>query len=120
MADYEVYLTDDAESDLEEITDYIERHDSAERADHIYEQIKKIILKLELLPGRGRVVPELKDKGVTEYREILSKTLPHPVFRGRQERLRSLHFRWQKGCRGHTEPPTITLTFALAAPALTQ
>ena len=73
MADYEVYLTDDAESDLEEITDYIERHDSAERADHIYEQIKKIILKLELLPGRGRVVPELKDKGVTEYREILSK-----------------------------------------------
>ncbi len=71
MADYEVYLTEEAEADLEEIAEYIEFHDSRERADYVYEKLKDTILKLEALPRRGRVVPELREVGVEEYREIL-------------------------------------------------
>jgi plasmid stabilization system protein ParE len=56
VADYEVFLTKDAEADLAEITDHVERHDSPEPADYVFECIKEAILKLEVLPGRGRVV----------------------------------------------------------------
>lgn len=73
MADYEVFLTEDAEADLAEITDHVERHDSRERADYVFDCIKDAILKLETLPGRGRVVPELRDVGVLEYREVFFK-----------------------------------------------
>ncbi len=73
MASYGVYFTEEAEADLEEIVEYVEFHDSAERADYLYERIKKAILELEVLPGRGRVVPELREMGITEFREILYK-----------------------------------------------
>jgi toxin ParE1/3/4 len=73
VADHEVYLTAEAEADLEGITQYIEFHDSAERADTVYEKLKESILKLEVFPKRGRVVPELREVGVVEYREILFK-----------------------------------------------
>ena len=73
MADYEVFLTEDAEADLAEITDHVERHDSREHADYVFERIKESILKLEVSPGRGRVVPELRDIGVSEYREVFFK-----------------------------------------------
>lgn len=73
MAKYEVFATEEAEADLDEIVEYIEFHDSAERADYLYEKIKQAILRLEVLPGRGRIVPELREMGVTEFREILYK-----------------------------------------------
>lgn len=73
MADFEVFLTREAEDDLEGITEFIERHDSIERADYVYDRIKETILKLESSPGRGRVVPELRDVGLKEYREVLFK-----------------------------------------------
>ena len=73
MAEREVFITSDAERDLEEIADYIERHDSREKADYVYERIKETILKLETLPSSGRIVPELKDVGVSDFREVLFK-----------------------------------------------
>ena len=73
MASWSVFLTADAVNDLEHILDYIERHDSSERADYVYEQIKQTILSLHTAPKRGRVVPELKDIGVFEYREVFFK-----------------------------------------------
>lgn len=73
MADYDVFLTTDAERDLEEIAEHIERTDSQEAADYVHERIKATILKLETFPSRGRVVPELKDVGITDYREVLLK-----------------------------------------------
>ena len=73
MAEYEVSLTADAERDLEDIVDYIERHDSKEKADHVFERIKETIFKLATLPSRGRIVPELRDVGVTDFREVLFK-----------------------------------------------
>ena len=73
MASYGVFVTEEAETDLDEIVEYVEFHDSTERADYLYEKIKQAILKLEVLPGRGRVVPELREMGITEFREILYK-----------------------------------------------
>ncbi len=73
MAEYEVFLTSDAECDLEEIIDHIEHHDSPEQADYVYQRIKVRILKLETLTARGRIVPELKDIGVTDFREVFFK-----------------------------------------------
>ena len=96
MARYGVFLTEDAEADLGEITEYIEFHDSAERADHVFEKLTESILKFESLPGRGRVVPELREVGVTEYREIVNKpyrilyfvsgnkVIVHGIFDGRR------------------------------------
>lgn len=73
MADYEVFLTAEAEADLEDITDFIERQNSPERADHVYDHIKAAILRLESFPERGRIVPELRDVGVADFREVLFK-----------------------------------------------
>jgi len=73
VADFAVFLAREAEADLEGITDFIERNDSSDRADYVYARIKETILKLESLPGRGRVVPELRDIGLSEYREVLFK-----------------------------------------------
>jgi toxin ParE1/3/4 len=96
VAKYEVFATEEAEADLDEIVEYIEFHDSAERADYLYEKLKQTILKLEILPGRGRIVPELREIGVMEYREILYKpyrilyfisgkrVIVHGVFDGRR------------------------------------
>ena len=96
MAEHDVYLTAEAEADLDEIVEYIEDHDSAERADYVYENIKQSILKLEVLPGRGRVVPELRPWGIMEYRETIYKpyriiyfvsgrrVIVHAIFDGRR------------------------------------
>jgi len=73
VADYEVFLTEDGEAGLAEIKITSERHDSRERADHVFACIKAAILKLEVLPGRGHVVPELRDIGVMDYREVFFK-----------------------------------------------
>lgn len=73
MAKFEVFLTAAAERDLEDIAEYIERHDSPESANYVYEHIRDAILRLEGFPLRGRVVPELKDLGVADYREVWFK-----------------------------------------------
>ena len=58
---------------IDDICDFIERYESAERADFVYERIKETVLKLEAFPKRGRLVPELKGMDLTEYREVLFK-----------------------------------------------
>jgi toxin ParE1/3/4 len=73
VAKYEVFVTEEAEADLDEIVEYVELHDSEERADYLYEKIKQTIIKLEILPARGRIVPELREIGIMDYREILHK-----------------------------------------------
>ena len=73
MLEGEVFLTSDAQADLENILSYIEIHDSKERSDYVYQGIKKAIVNLSAFPKRGRVVPELKEIGVLDYREIFFK-----------------------------------------------
>ena len=68
-----VQLTNDAARDLEEICDYIDRHDAPNRADHVLEQIEKAFHSLSEHPHRGNTPKELLDIGLREYREIFFK-----------------------------------------------
>ena len=68
-----VQLTDDATHDLEEIFDYIERHDAPGRANDVLEQIEKAFSSLSEYPERGNYPTELLDIGIREYREIFSR-----------------------------------------------
>ncbi|HEY4492339.1 MAG TPA: type II toxin-antitoxin system RelE/ParE family toxin, partial [Acidobacteriota bacterium] len=100
-----VFLTSDAQADMENILSYIEIHDSKERSDYVYQRIKKAILNLSAFPKRGRVVPELKEIGVLEYREVFFKPYrilyfieaPHvyviAIFDGRRDLQELLHRR---------------------------
>ena len=65
-----VQLTDDATRDLEDICDYIDRHDVPGRADYVLEQIEKAFSSLSEYPERGNYPTELLDIGIREYREI--------------------------------------------------
>ena len=68
-----VQLTGDAARDLEEICDYIDRHDSPGRADHVLERIEKAFGGLSEYPRRGSYPKELLDIGIREYREVFFK-----------------------------------------------
>ena len=68
-----VLLTDDAAQDLEEIHDYIARHDSIGRANHVLERIEKVFASLSESPQRGSYPKELLDVGIREYREVFFK-----------------------------------------------
>ena len=56
--------------DLEEICDYIDRHDEPGRADYVLEQIEKAFSSLSEYPERGNYPAELLDIGIREYCEI--------------------------------------------------
>lgn len=70
---FEVFLTDDAARDLNELYDYIAEHDAPRKADYVLEQIEKAFLKLAEFPERGANPKELLDLGIREYREIFFK-----------------------------------------------
>jgi toxin ParE1/3/4 len=70
---FTVLLTADAARDLEELHDYIARHDSPARAEHVLKRIEKAFADLAALPRRGAVPRELAAVGVTEYREVFFK-----------------------------------------------
>jgi toxin ParE1/3/4 len=69
----DVFITSDAEHDVEDIVTYVEAQETPERADALYEKIKAAISRLATMPNRGRIVPELKEIGVNEYREVVLK-----------------------------------------------
>ena len=68
-----VFLTNDAESDLDELYDYISLHDSPQKADYVLEQVERAFARLSELPERGTHPKELLSLGIREYREISFK-----------------------------------------------
>jgi toxin ParE1/3/4 len=70
---FQVFLTDDAARDLEDLYDYIELHDVPGKADHVLEQIEKGLTSLSENPQRGAYPNELLVMGIREYREIFFK-----------------------------------------------
>lgn len=70
---FQVFLTDDAARDLEELYDYIELHDAPEKAGYVLDQIEKALLNLSENPQRGAYPKELLAVGLREYREIFFK-----------------------------------------------
>jgi toxin ParE1/3/4 len=73
MRAYEVRVTADAVRDLEEIVDWIARHDGPPRAQHVLERIGAAVDVLKRFPERGAHPPELLALGIREYRQTLFK-----------------------------------------------
>jgi len=67
---YKIIWTHVAEKDLKNIIDYIST-DSPQNALKILKKIKKKASNLYTLPERGRIVPELQDQGILQYRELV-------------------------------------------------
>ncbi len=70
---FSVLLTDDAAGDLEDLFDYIERHDVQGKAEYVLEMIEKIFNGLAENPHRGVYPKELLALGLREYREVFFK-----------------------------------------------
>lgn len=67
---YEVIWSDIAENDFINIIEYIAA-DSSPNASKILKKIKKKASSLYYSPKRGRIVPELQDQGILQYRELV-------------------------------------------------
>jgi len=68
--DYEVLWARTAEEDLQGIIAYIAA-DSVDEALRVLGRIRTAAVALGSLPERARLVPELKEQGVSLYREIV-------------------------------------------------
>ena len=67
---YRVVWANIAANDLKSIIDYI-ADDSPSNAFKIFKNIKQKASNLYLFPERGRIVPELQDQGILQYRELI-------------------------------------------------
>lgn len=67
---FQIFLTDSAAKDLEELYDYIASHDAPGKADYVLDQIEKAFSSLCENPKRGGYPKELLAIGLREYREI--------------------------------------------------
>jgi len=70
---FEVRLTADAKRDLEEIDDWISKHDGPARAAHVAAGIEAAVATLKRIPERGRHPAELLALGIRDYRETFFK-----------------------------------------------
>ncbi len=70
---YEVFLTRDAENDLESLYDFVFHHDSPGNADRLLDRIEETLAKLSDFPERGNHPKELAALGITDYREVFFK-----------------------------------------------
>ncbi|MDR3000018.1 MAG: type II toxin-antitoxin system RelE/ParE family toxin [Fibromonadaceae bacterium] len=70
IKEYAVNLTKEAEADLEEIISYI-ASDSVQNAFKILDKLQNKVNSLNKMPERGRYVPELLDKNIRDYKELI-------------------------------------------------
>lgn len=70
---FDVFLTEDAERDIEDIWRYVARADGIERADRLLDALEEACARLSELPQRENVPNELLELGITEYREAHHK-----------------------------------------------
>ncbi len=70
---FQVFLTDDAARDLEDIYDYITEHDVPGKADDVLDRIETALASLTHSPERGVWPRELSALGMREFREIFFK-----------------------------------------------
>ena len=68
----EVVWARPAVADLDALVDYIGR-ERPRTAESVLVRIRKAADKLDQLPERGRVVPELQRTGITLFRELIVK-----------------------------------------------
>ncbi len=70
---FQVLLTEDAERDLDDLYDYIARHDSPKSADRMLDRLVEATQELATLPERGAQPKELRAVGIQEYRQVFFK-----------------------------------------------
>jgi toxin ParE1/3/4 len=70
---FEVFLTEDANRDLEDIYAYIAEHDAPGKAEALLGRIEEIIERLSANPHRGSYPKELSALGIREYRQVFYK-----------------------------------------------
>lgn len=70
---YQVFLTNDAAYDLEDLYNYISAHDTPDNADYVLDNIEQTFLSLTDSPERGTYPNELLAVGLREYRELYFK-----------------------------------------------
>ena len=68
---YQGLWTHTAQQDISEIIEYIAQ-DSVGNALEILHKLESKAALLPTLPNRGRVVPELLQTGISQYRELIS------------------------------------------------
>ena len=73
MSDTPVLLTEAAAGDLGDIIDYVNRNSGAGPAGRLLNRIESRLVSLARFPARGHYVPELRDLGIREYREVRFK-----------------------------------------------
>ena len=67
---YQIVWARVAEKDLKQIIEYIAAKNPYD-ALNILQQIKQKASSLYTLPERGRIVPELRNQGISQYRELI-------------------------------------------------
>jgi toxin ParE1/3/4 len=70
---FDFLLTAGAEQDLEAIYDYIAEFDCLASADHVLDELMKVVQSLARLPERGNYPKELVALGIKEYRQTAFK-----------------------------------------------
>lgn len=67
---FEVFLSEEAERDIEDLYRFIAQHDSIEHADKLLLSLEDLCRGLEEFPERGNVPKELAPLGMAEFREV--------------------------------------------------
>lgn len=67
---YKLVIDPLAKKDIIDIYNYVCNNDSYEKAKDLLTNLEKTYLKLERLPERGHIPPELRNTGIKKYREI--------------------------------------------------
>jgi len=67
---YDVVWSNVAENDLKNIIGYI-ADDNPPYALKLFKNIKQKASSFYVFPERGRIVPELRDQGISQYRELV-------------------------------------------------
>lgn len=70
---YQVFLTEDAQRDLEELHEYITEFDSPANADSVLNRMLEVVESLATFPERGTYPKELLVLGIREYRQTFFK-----------------------------------------------
>jgi toxin ParE1/3/4 len=70
---FDVFLTDDAARDLEEIYERIAEHDGPFKAGHVLDRIEQVVDSLAAFPDRGAHPKELLELGIHDYRQTFFK-----------------------------------------------
>jgi toxin ParE1/3/4 len=75
---FEVQWSESALGDLDEILEYVAAQDGYGAAERVYSKLIRRIDSLELHPLRCRIVPELKEAGHLNFRDLI--IWPYRVF----------------------------------------